>query len=124
MHFLMITAALFFAVLQYIFWKEFYANFNFIAVDYLIYTNEVIGNIMESYPIVPIFLVIALFAFILTYIAVQNKWKLKLPLADIRLKLSAAGIYVFFFILFAFPFDTFAFGCFICILPYPPLSYC
>ena len=27
----------------------------FIAVDYLIYTNEVIGNIMESYPVVPLF---------------------------------------------------------------------
>jgi hypothetical protein len=28
---------------------------NFIAVNYLVYTNEVIGNIMESYPVVPLF---------------------------------------------------------------------
>ncbi len=27
-------------------------SLNFIAVDYLVYTNEVIGNIVESYPIV------------------------------------------------------------------------
>jgi hypothetical protein len=26
-----------------------------IAVNYLVYTNEVIGNIMESYPVVPFF---------------------------------------------------------------------
>lgn len=32
-----------------LFWNEFASRFNFIAVDYLIYTNEVIGNIRESY---------------------------------------------------------------------------
>jgi len=32
------------------FWDEFQTRFNFIAVDYLIYTTEVIANIMESYP--------------------------------------------------------------------------
>ncbi len=39
---------------EYIFWDEFGVRYNFIAVDYLIYTNEVIGNIMESYPIIPL----------------------------------------------------------------------
>lgn len=33
------------------FWEEFSRRFNFIAVDYLIYTNEVTKNINESYPI-------------------------------------------------------------------------
>lgn len=37
---------------EIVFWSEFGVRFNFIAVDYLIYTNEVIGNIVESYPIV------------------------------------------------------------------------
>lgn len=32
------------------FWQEFQTRFNFIAVDYLIYTTEVINNIVESYP--------------------------------------------------------------------------
>jgi hypothetical protein len=32
------------------FWNEFGVRYNFIAVNYLIYTNEVIGNILESYP--------------------------------------------------------------------------
>ena len=36
---------------EWIFWDEFGSRYNFIAVDYLIYTHEVIGNLMESYPI-------------------------------------------------------------------------
>ena len=43
------------AVSEYFFWNEFGIRYNFIAVDYLIYTTEVIGNIMESYPVVPLF---------------------------------------------------------------------
>ena len=39
------------AVSEWFFWEEFSTRYNFIAVDYLIYTNEVIGNIKESYPI-------------------------------------------------------------------------
>ncbi|HEY2622892.1 MAG TPA: LTA synthase family protein [Dyella sp.] len=36
---------------ELVFWGEFGTRFNFIAVDYLVYTTEVIGNIRESYPI-------------------------------------------------------------------------
>jgi len=36
-------------IAEYFFWDEFEVRFNFIAVDYLIYTTEVIGNIVESY---------------------------------------------------------------------------
>jgi len=35
---------------EWFFWEEFTNRFNFIAVDYLIYTQEVVGNIQESYP--------------------------------------------------------------------------
>ena len=35
---------------EWFFWDEFGARFNFIAVDYLIWTTEVWGNISESYP--------------------------------------------------------------------------
>jgi phosphoglycerol transferase MdoB-like AlkP superfamily enzyme len=34
---------------ELVFWNEFSSRFNFIAVDYLVYTNEVVGNIRESY---------------------------------------------------------------------------
>jgi len=46
-----LTAAglVFVAASEFVFWNEFGTRFNFIAVDYLVYTNEVIGNIRQSY---------------------------------------------------------------------------
>ncbi|MGB5988325.1 MAG: sulfatase-like hydrolase/transferase [Marinifilaceae bacterium] len=38
------------SVSEWFFWEEFSVRFNFIAVDYLVYTTEVISNIQESYP--------------------------------------------------------------------------
>ncbi len=40
---------IFIAVAQFLFWQEFHTNFNFIAVDYLIYTHEMLGNIAQSF---------------------------------------------------------------------------
>jgi len=42
---------LFTATAEYFFWEEFGSRFNFIAVDYLIYTTELARNIIESYPL-------------------------------------------------------------------------
>ncbi|MFT3869085.1 MAG: sulfatase-like hydrolase/transferase [Nibricoccus sp.] len=61
---------LFGAVSEWVFWDEFSARFNFIAVDYLVYTHEVIDNIRESYPMPWIFagifaVTIAAYAFVL-----------------------------------------------------------
>ncbi|QTN31564.1 sulfatase-like hydrolase/transferase [Akkermansiaceae bacterium] len=47
---------------EWFFWDEFGARFNFIAVDYLIWTQEVWGNISESYPMGLIMPAIALTA--------------------------------------------------------------
>ena len=53
---------------EFVFWNEFGTRFNFIAVDYLVYTSEVIGNIRQSYSM-PLLLsavglaALALFAF-------------------------------------------------------------
>lgn len=49
---------LFISIGEWFFWEEFGVRFNFIAVDYLVYTHEVIGNIWESYSIIPIFFVV------------------------------------------------------------------
>lgn len=46
---------LFGAIAEWLFWDEFSARFNFIAVDYLVYTTEVVANIRESYPMPWIF---------------------------------------------------------------------
>jgi phosphoglycerol transferase MdoB-like AlkP superfamily enzyme len=52
--FLMAAVLMFGALSEWVFWEEFATRFNFIAVDYLIYTREVIGNIVESYPVAPL----------------------------------------------------------------------
>jgi hypothetical protein len=39
------------AIGEHLFWTEFGTRFNFIAVDYLIYTREVVQNIWQSYPV-------------------------------------------------------------------------
>ena len=46
-----IFAALFVAVAEIMFFDEFESRFNLVAVDYLIYPTEVVGNLEESYPI-------------------------------------------------------------------------
>lgn len=48
--FFTLAIALFFkAFSEVLFWDEFQARFNFIAIDYLIYTHEVSQNVRESY---------------------------------------------------------------------------
>ncbi|WP_316748473.1 LTA synthase family protein [Pedobacter gandavensis] len=49
--FLMTVIAMFSFFAELTFWDEFGSRFNFIAVDYLVYTYEVIHNINESYPL-------------------------------------------------------------------------
>ena len=39
----------FWKISEILFWEEFGVRFNFIAVDYLVYTTEVVKNIQESY---------------------------------------------------------------------------
>ncbi len=70
--FVVIYSLLFTAVAEYIFWQEFTTRFNFIAVDYLIYTHEVIGNIRESYPVPLILLCLALMS--LAVIWMVRRW--------------------------------------------------
>tara|TARA_B100000768_G_C11284715_1_gene381480 strand:+ start:9619 stop:10683 length:1065 start_codon:yes stop_codon:yes gene_type:complete len=52
---------------EFTFWEEFQNRFNFIAVDYLIYTFEVVQNINESYPIPLLLLVVFVLVFIQYY---------------------------------------------------------
>ena len=59
---------LFGAVSEYFFWEEFQSRFNFIAVDYLVYTTEVLKNIRESYPVFPLIGVIGLLAAVVTWL--------------------------------------------------------
>ncbi|MDR1242017.1 MAG: LTA synthase family protein [Deltaproteobacteria bacterium] len=49
--FLFSALFIFAAFAEYFFWDEFGSRFNFIAVDYLIYTTELMRNMVESYPL-------------------------------------------------------------------------
>lgn len=51
---LTIGILVFSAIGEWFFWEEFSVRYNFIAVDYLVYTHEVIANINQSYPMPPI----------------------------------------------------------------------
>jgi len=53
-YFLVVYGVLFGVVAEWLFWDEFEHRFNFIAVDYIVYTQEVLTNIGESYPVVPL----------------------------------------------------------------------
>jgi len=50
---------------EWVFWDEFGVRFNFIAVDYLVYTQEVVDNILESYPIPLLLSTIALLSLLI-----------------------------------------------------------
>lgn len=66
---LLLFGLLFVAASELIFWQEFGVRFNFIAVDYLVYTTEVIGNIRESYPIGRWLILLALAAVVLVWLS-------------------------------------------------------
>lgn len=82
------------AVSEYFFWSEFGVRYNFIAVDYLVYTNEVIGNIRESYPILPIVTGVLLTTLVLSWSLFRREMRRADELLAARWKAVAAPGYV------------------------------
>lgn len=78
---------------EYLFWDEFGVRYNFIAVDYLIYTHEVIGNIFESYPIIPLFAILILISAAITYFMALRVKPLFDKFPSFKIKLLTTGIY-------------------------------
>lgn len=95
--FLYVIIIIFNAVSEYFFWNEFGVRYNFIAVDYLIYTNEVIGNILESYPIIPLFTAIILLASGISYLIFIKTKSALLFLPNLKQKAILLTIYVLMF---------------------------
>ena len=92
--FLYVVLIIFNAVSEYFFWNEFGVRYNFIAVDYLIYTNEVIGNIMESYPVIPLFSIILTLTLIVTWFIFKKTKSELLTLPNFKQKLILLGTFV------------------------------
>jgi phosphoglycerol transferase MdoB-like AlkP superfamily enzyme len=93
------------AVSEFFFWNEFGVRYNFIAVDYLVYTNTVIGNIMESYPVIPLFTGVGLITAVITYIIVKRSKPFLKKMPTFKDKIIGLGIYSFLMIvsLYAIP---------------------
>ena len=81
---------LFTAVAEWLFWDEFGVRFNFIAVDYLVYSDEVLNNLLESYPIGKLLSGLAVLA-VLICLAMRGPLNraLAAPLPSWRLRLGA-----------------------------------
>ncbi len=104
--FLFVVCILQNAISEYLFWNEFGVKYNFIAVDYLVYTNEVIGNIMQSYPVVPIFGSLFLVAGIITYFIIKysKNYIYEIPTFLEKIKLSVVYFLMFGISLLVIPF--------------------
>ncbi|ABA76236.1 LTA synthase family protein [Pseudomonas fluorescens] len=89
-------AMLFTSVAEWLFWDEFGVRFNFIAVDYLVYSDEVLNNVLESYPIGMLLSILALLAVALSF-ALRKPFNAALdaPLPPLRGRLlNALGLLV------------------------------
>jgi hypothetical protein len=81
------TIIVFSAVSQIGFWDEFNSNFNFIAVDYLVYTHEVIGTLKESLPFFEIIIALSIISILLGIWIYRRSYNAKTP----TIKLALAG---------------------------------
>jgi phosphoglycerol transferase MdoB-like AlkP superfamily enzyme len=72
-YFITFYILLFNGVSEYFFWEEFGVRYNFIAVDYLVYTTEVLGNIKESYPLPFLISAILITDLALIYFVIKKK---------------------------------------------------
>ena len=82
-------------VAEHYFYMEFTSRFNFIAVDYLVYTREVIGNIYQSYPLIPILLGILVVAVSLTWL-LEKYLTASSPAPTVGKRWIALGITIMF----------------------------
>ena len=85
-------------VAEWLFWDEFGKRFNFIAVDYLVYTTEVVGNIMESYPVLPLLLglVIPTLLIFILMVSYGRGFKLSQQPSVLKQRLLSGGMFVMF----------------------------
>lgn len=67
--FIFAVSALCKGAVSQIFWEEFSSSFNYIVIDYIIFTHQVLGNLEHAYPIAKILIAIFVAAIIFTLLA-------------------------------------------------------
>lgn len=81
---------------EFAFWDEFSVRYNFIAVDYLIYTTEVLENIWQSYNIPLIATGILIFTMLLVFI-----FRKKITLSQtVSMRFTKRGRFFLFFLIY------------------------
>jgi phosphoglycerol transferase MdoB-like AlkP superfamily enzyme len=80
---------------EIVFWNEFSVRFNFIAVDYLIYTNEILENIWESYNM-PLILSVLLLLVVLLLFLLRDKI---LASREVSMRFLKRSVYFLLFLL-------------------------
>lgn len=86
---------------EYFFFQEFKDRYNFIAVDYLVYTNEVLANIWESYNIAQYLTVIFILSIGGTYAVNKTSQEVSLVRSSFKTKITLLVSYIFL-IIFSF----------------------
>jgi phosphoglycerol transferase MdoB-like AlkP superfamily enzyme len=93
--FILLLIIIFNAGAEIAFWDEFNVRYNFIAVDYLVYTTEVLGNIWQSYNIPLIAGCVVLAAIIILW-ALRNKL---IASQQVSMRFGKRTIFFFLFLL-------------------------
>jgi phosphoglycerol transferase MdoB-like AlkP superfamily enzyme len=85
-----LTAMTFLCFIEYYFFQEFDARFNLVAVDYLVYPTEVIGDIRDAYPVGSVLLLAAVSGLTFTWWLRRRLVPPRLPVVRIKRRMSPA----------------------------------
>jgi len=98
LYLVLLCAILFDVFAEWLFWGEFNGRFNFVAIDYLTYPRQIVRNIIESYPVLPLFAAL-LSATALLYFAARKYYFLMFESVNSfrqRLKISLPYLVIYF----------------------------
>jgi hypothetical protein len=85
-----LAAMTFLCFIEYYFFQEFDARFNLVAVDYLVYPTEVIGDIRDAYPVRSVLLLAAVSGLTFTWWLRQRLVPPPLPVVRIKRRMGPA----------------------------------
>ena len=101
--FIQLNILVFSGFAEWFFWSEYGTRFNFIAIDYLVYTHEVIYNILESYPIPSLLGIVFIVSSIIFYFIYKKRSALDFAFGatrGFRQRLKVGVVFIFLPVLF------------------------
>jgi phosphoglycerol transferase MdoB-like AlkP superfamily enzyme len=101
-----IAAALFVATAEFFFFEEFDARLNLVAVDYLMYPTEVVGDIWNEYPVVTVLVVAAAIAALVVHVLRRRLLPRDASITTLKSRSLVFTAFVLLTTLAAFSFET------------------